>query len=298
MKSCFVPPYYQCDLCLKLQTLKQGDKGVEEYYQELLIGLARCGIREDDDEISARFFGGLNRDIQNILDYKEWTHFSQLYHLALKAEREVQARHQDQLSFRSNIGRLFQQRFDVEKPKTPVAKLPATPPAPAPAPEISNVSTMQTQQHMKHTTLEKGSSSRSANIVCHRCKGMGHVMKDCPSTRAFIAAPDGNGYVSASDVEDDLVLAANIVADSEEDEGEAIDPIAAMTDFPSLLEQRVLTSKAEHEDEKKLQRKNLFHMFLIVQDCRVLTIIDSGSCSNLVSSDLIKRFGLPTHSIP
>ena len=67
MKSHFVPPYYQHDLCLKLQTLKQGDKGVDEYYQELLIGLARCGIHEDDDETSARFFGGLNRDIQNIL---------------------------------------------------------------------------------------------------------------------------------------------------------------------------------------------------------------------------------------
>ena len=95
-----------------------------------------------------------------------------------------------------------------------------------------------------------------------------------------------------------MVLAANIVVDSEEDEGEAIDSIAATADFPSLLVQHVLTSKAEHEDEEKLQRKNLFHMFLIVQDCRVITIIDSGSCSNLVSSDLIKRFGLPTRSIP
>ena len=37
----------------------------------MLIGLARCGIREDDDDTSARFFGGLNRDIQNILDYKD-----------------------------------------------------------------------------------------------------------------------------------------------------------------------------------------------------------------------------------
>ena len=74
---------------------------------------------------------------------------------------------------------------------------------------------------------------------------MGHVMKDCPSARAFIAAPNGNGYVSASDGEDDLVLATNIVADAEEDEGEAIDSIAATTDFPSLLVQRVLTSKAE-----------------------------------------------------
>jgi hypothetical protein len=108
MKSHFVPPYYQCDLRLKLQTLKQGDKGVEEYYQELLIGLALCGIREDDDKTSARFFGGLNRDIQDILDYKNWTRFSQLYHLTLKAEREVQGRRKDQLSFRSSTGRSFQ----------------------------------------------------------------------------------------------------------------------------------------------------------------------------------------------
>jgi hypothetical protein len=71
MKSRFVPPYYQRDLRLKLQTLKQDDKGVETYYQELLIGLVRCSINEDDTDASARFFCGLNHDIQNILDYKE-----------------------------------------------------------------------------------------------------------------------------------------------------------------------------------------------------------------------------------
>ena len=117
-------------------------------------------------------------------------------------------------------------------------------------------------------------------------------MKNCPNTRAFIAAPEGNGYISASDVEDELVLAANFVADSE-DEGEAIDSVAATKDLPSLLVQRVLISKAEHEDEEKIQRKNLFYMFLQVKDCRVLTIIDSGSCSNLVSSDLIKGLVCP-----
>jgi len=37
----------------------------------MLIGLARCGVNEDDADASARFFGGLNHDIQNILDYQE-----------------------------------------------------------------------------------------------------------------------------------------------------------------------------------------------------------------------------------
>jgi hypothetical protein len=95
MKSRFVPPYYQFHLYLKLQTLKHGDKGVEDYYQELIISLARCNIHEDDQDTCARFFGGLQGDIHDILDYKEWTRFSQLYHLALKAEREVQV-HQQQ----------------------------------------------------------------------------------------------------------------------------------------------------------------------------------------------------------
>jgi hypothetical protein len=56
MKSRFVLPYYQLDLQLKLQTLNQGDKGVEEYYQELIIGLARCNIQEHDQDTCARFF--------------------------------------------------------------------------------------------------------------------------------------------------------------------------------------------------------------------------------------------------
>ncbi|XP_039776987.1 uncharacterized protein LOC120644425 isoform X2 [Panicum virgatum] len=177
----------------------------------------------------------------------------------VKAERKVQGRRKDQLSFKSNIGRSFLQHSDVEKPKAPVAKPPTTTPAPTPASEVSNVSSVQIQPHKKHTTLEKG-----------------------PSTRTFIAAPDGNGYVSTSDVEDDLVIAANSVVDSEDDKGEAIDSVATKGDLPSLLVQCVLSSKAEHEDGEKLQCTNLFHMFLKVKDYGVLTIIDSGSCSNLV----------------
>ena len=40
----------------------------------------------------SRFFGGLRCEIHDILDYKEWTRFPQLYHFALKAKREVYGR--------------------------------------------------------------------------------------------------------------------------------------------------------------------------------------------------------------
>ena len=71
---------------------------------------------------------------------------------------------------------------------------------------------MQPQPQKK--AMAPGASSKSSTkIVCHRCKGIGHVMKDCPNRRAYIATGDGSGYVSASDVEDELALATNIAAD-------------------------------------------------------------------------------------
>ena len=48
----------------------------------------------------ARFLGGLNREIQDILAYKEYNNVTCLFHLACKAEREVQGR---RASARSNI---------------------------------------------------------------------------------------------------------------------------------------------------------------------------------------------------
>ena len=99
-------------------------------------------------------------------------------------------------------------------------------------------------------------------------------------------------------MEYDLALVANHVADSDIKE-EAINSTTAATGYKSILVQCVSNTQLEHEPEK-LQRHNLFHMFLIVKDCRVRTIIDSGSCNNLVSSDLVKKLGLTTraHSKP
>jgi hypothetical protein len=90
MRARFVPSYYARDLLNQLQQLKQGTKSVEEYYQELQMGMLRCNLEEDVEPAMARFLGGLNREIQDILAYKEYTNITRLFHLACKAEREVQ----------------------------------------------------------------------------------------------------------------------------------------------------------------------------------------------------------------
>jgi hypothetical protein len=57
--------------------------------------------------------------------------------------------------------------------------------------------------------------------------------------------------------------------------------------------QRVLS--AQVDTSEKLQRHNLFQIFFVVKDCRVCTIIDRGSCNNLVSVDFVAKIGLTTH---
>ena len=51
--------------------------------------MIRCDIVEENEAMLARFMGGLYREIQTILEYKEYTSIPRLFHLACKAEREV-----------------------------------------------------------------------------------------------------------------------------------------------------------------------------------------------------------------
>ena len=54
--------------------------------------MIRCGIVEENEAMLARFMSGLNREIQTVQEYKEYTNITRLFHLACKAEREVQDR--------------------------------------------------------------------------------------------------------------------------------------------------------------------------------------------------------------
>jgi hypothetical protein len=85
----FVPSYYARDLLNKMQHFQQGSQSIEEYYQELQKGMIHCGLVESDDAAMACFNGGLNREIQDILDYKEYFDITTLFKYACKAEREV-----------------------------------------------------------------------------------------------------------------------------------------------------------------------------------------------------------------
>ena len=123
------------------------------------------------------------------------------------------------------------------------------------------------------------------------------MQRECPSKRAYIATADG-GYVSASDVEDEDIAATNILG-FDDDHATCDGEILGASDtahYRTVIVQRALSAQVDKDD--KLQRHNLFHTFFVVKDCRVLTIIDGGSCNNLVNADVVKKLGLTTRAHP
>ena len=171
MRTRWVPPYYQRELLQKLQRLRQGKNSVEEYYQELQTGMIRCGIVEENEAMLARFLGGLNREIQTILDYKEYTNITRLFHLACKAEREVQDR--------QALGRT---NFSAGRPSswTPRASSTSTAPAPPSGATSSRDTRKQAQPPLSAKSTPAGpvqsssssmaSTGHTSDIICHRCK--------------------------------------------------------------------------------------------------------------------------------
>jgi hypothetical protein len=101
-------------------------------------------------------------------------------------------------------------------------------------------------------------------------------------------------YISASDVEDEDTVGANIAGTDDGNE-EVLDTTATET-YKALIVQWALSATVGDNDNR--QHHNLFNMFLILKDCRVHTIIDGGSCNNLVNAELVKKLGVTTREHP
>jgi hypothetical protein len=67
----------------------QGDRSVDEYFQEMEMCLLRTGITEDEESTMARFLIGLNKPIANKVDMTSYTNLMELVHFAKRAERQL-----------------------------------------------------------------------------------------------------------------------------------------------------------------------------------------------------------------
>jgi hypothetical protein len=289
MHQRFVPPSYQRDLRKKLQRLDQGDMSVQDYYAELQKGMIRAGVHEETEDKICCFYGGLRTEIQDIVDYKEYNTINCLFQLAMLAEKELQGRQS------TRVKSSFTPHHSSTTPST--SRAPATARfsmthSTSRAPSTSTTPPPGPCAAAKPSSSSTTSTGRTSDIKCHRCHGVGHFQRDCPSKKSYIATDNG-GYVSASNVEDDFALQTNNAGDLDNDDAEVFGSEHTKEySTKTYVVQRILN--AQVDTSEKLQRHNLFQIFFVVKDCRVRTIIDGGSCNNLVSADFVAKISLTT----
>jgi hypothetical protein len=246
------------------------------------------------------FMGWLRTEIQYIVDYKECNTVNRLFQLAMLAEKELQGRQPTRLkssftphhtSTTPSTSRTPAMTCFLMTPST--SRAPSTLTTPPPAPHASEMTPPAPRAAAKPSSSSTTSIGRTSDIKCHRCHGIGHFQRDCPSKKSYITTDNGV-YVSASDVKDAFALQTNNAGDLDDDDAEVFGSEHTEEYInKTYMVQQVLS--AQVDTSEKLQCHNLFQIFFVVKDCRVRTIIDGGSCNNLVSADFMTKIGLTTH---
>jgi hypothetical protein len=239
--------------------------------------MIRCGLFATDDAAMAHFCGGLNHEIQGILDYKDYSDMTTLFAYACKAEREVQG-HRSKTYSNSFVG---------------------TSPATSSVPALhapSTTSTTPCERPAKPAAPPSIGAApptgRTQDIQCHRCKGFGHMIRDCPNKRTLLIRDNGE-YLSTSDSEE--THHTMFATDHAAPEDVHVAPGDADR-YESLVAQRVLSTQVAQPENN--QRHTLFYTKGIVQERSICIIIDSGSCNNLASTALVEKLSLPTRKHP
>ena len=90
MRRRFVPNHYYRDLYMKLQSLNQGSKSVNEYYKEMEITMIRTNIIKDREATMASFLNGPDMEIANVVELQHYMELEDMVHMTTNGERQIQ----------------------------------------------------------------------------------------------------------------------------------------------------------------------------------------------------------------
>lgn len=65
---------------------------IEDYHKEMKMAMIRANIEEDPEATMTRFFGGLNRDIANMVELQHYVEVEDIVHMVMKIEREIKSK--------------------------------------------------------------------------------------------------------------------------------------------------------------------------------------------------------------
>ncbi|KAL1351883.1 hypothetical protein AAHE18_06G126600 [Arachis hypogaea] len=253
MKKRFVPSYYYREVHQKLYRLTQGSKSVEDYHKEMEMLMITANIEEDTEVTMARFVGGLNRAIADVMELHHYVEMEDLVSMAMKVERQQQRR-------------------------TPRGLSHANPKWDSRGADTTKTTSIESNA-LFDATKKKGNSnsssatSRHRDIKCFKCHGMSHYANECPNKRLMVIRGD------------------DIVSDSDHALEDCSDgDVEYVVHGESLVVRRALNLQVKEESLEQLH--NLSHTRCLVGGKVCSLIIDGGSWTNVASTLMVEKLGL------
>ena len=187
--------------------------------------MLKADVDEPLDTTMARFFSGLNRDIQDRMKLQEYASMEQMLHKAILIAQKTK-------------------RKSYSKPTF----------APKPNYQDKGKSLIKTNIAFKTnapTRDDKGKAVETNNpardIRCYRCQGLGHYASKCPKQKVMILLE--NGEVESEDNQDDL--------EDKDNHGPIFDEEGESFDYPHqgpllvarrAMDESLVPSFEEHSD--------------------------------------------------
>ncbi|KAK8670002.1 hypothetical protein V6N13_104768 [Hibiscus sabdariffa] len=226
-----------------------------------------ANIDEDREATMARFLAGLDPDIANIVELQHYTDIDDMVHMAMKIEKKLKRKGATR-PYANNTSKWGQGSY--KKNVAISTKDGSGSPKP-------NKPVIERNEGKNPSILV-----RSRDAQCFKCLGRDHIAIQCPNRNVMFIRENG-------EIEYDHEEEEETEVPTDEEEMEFI------VDGEALVVKRSLSTQVM---ESKEQCENIFHTRCYVNGKVCFVIIDGGSCTNVTSSLMIEKLGIPTTKHP
>nr|KAJ0218923.1 hypothetical protein LSAT_V11C300143610 [Lactuca sativa] len=264
LRSNFLPHNFQRLMYQRLQNLKQGAKSVDDYTTEFYQLIARNDIQETEEQLVARYIGGLRVQIMDSVNMFDRISISEAHQRALAFEK--QSRRVGGSSSTANIGG---------------------------SPGTGGMVPRVVPNQQRPTSNSVGPNPRtivSSSLKCFSCGETGHRQSECKKVgkrHLFAEQDDWQNDDAGENYEDPPVY------DEEHQCEEEV--VTGDVGVNLVVRRSCFTPKVVGDDWLK---HNIFQSTCTILGKVCSFVIDSGSCDNLISEEVVQKLALKTENRP